>query len=130
MSGEKQSIFVIEDDEDTRALLEFILNRAGFNVYLAIDGEAALNRISSTAPPSAVLLDILMPYHNGFEVLQAIKANKQWRQIPVIILTSKENEDDIVRGFKEGITDYVTKPFNGVVKHSASAVSSLPVPPA
>lgn len=111
MSGEKQSIFVIEDDEDTRALLEFILNRAGFNVYLAIDGEAALNRISSTAPPSAVLLDILMPYHNGFEVLQAIKANKQWRQIPVIILTSKENEDDIVRGFKEGITDYVTKPF-------------------
>jgi len=111
MPGEQLSILVIEDDEDTRALLEFILNRAGFDVYLATDGEAALKQIETTTPPSAVLLDILMPYHNGFEVLQAIKANDQWHRIPVIMLTSKENEDDIVRGFREGITDYVTKPF-------------------
>lgn len=111
MPEEKQKILVIEDDEDTRVLLEFILNRAGFNIYLAIDGEAALDRIETETPPALILLDILMPYHDGFEVLQAIKANEQWQQIPVIMLTSREDEDDIVRGFRLGITDYVTKPF-------------------
>ena len=111
MSEEKQKILVIDDDEDTRVLLEFILNRAGFNVYLAIDGETALDKIDVETPPALILLDILMPFHDGFEVLQAIKANEQWRQIPVIMLTSRENEDDIVKGFREGITDYVTKPF-------------------
>ena len=102
---------MIEDDEDTRVLLEFILNRAGFNVYLAIDGEAAIDRIDAESPPALILLDILMPFHDGFEVLQAIKSNEQWQQVPVIMLTSREDEDDIVKGFKEGITDYVTKPF-------------------
>ena len=111
MSGEKLNIFVIEDDEDTRALLEFILNRAGFNVRLAMDGEDAIKQIAAVTPPDAVLLDILMPFHDGFEVLQAIKSNQQWQQLPVLMLTSKEDEDDIVKGFKEGITDYVTKPF-------------------
>lgn len=111
MPGEKHKIFVIEDDEDTRALLEFVLNRAGFNVLLATDGEAAMEQIAAAPPPDLVLLDILMPYHDGFEVLQAIRTSPQWRQIPVIMVTSKENEDDIVKGFKEGITDYVTKPF-------------------
>ena len=52
-----------------------------------------------------------MPFHNGFEVLQAIKADDRWRQVPVFMLTSKEAEDDIVRGFREGIADYITKPF-------------------
>ena len=111
MSGEKLNITVIEDDEDTRALLEFILNRAGFTVSLAIDGEAALEQIRTAPPPALVLLDILMPFHNGFEVLQAIKADDRWRQVPVFMLTSKEAEDDIVRGFREGIADYITKPF-------------------
>ena len=111
MPGEKQKILVIEDDEDTRALLEFILDRAGFEVFPVTDGEAAMARIGSEPPPSLVLLDILMPYHNGFEVLQAIKANEDWQQVPVIILTGKEDEDDIVKGFSEGVSDYVTKPF-------------------
>lgn len=111
MPGENLNITVIEDDEDTRALLEFILNRAGFTVSLAIDGEAALEQIRTTPPPALVLLDILMPFHNGFEVLQAIKADTRWQEVPVIMLTSKEAEDDIVRGFREGIADYVTKPF-------------------
>lgn len=111
MSGEQHKIFVIEDDDDTRALLEFILTRAGFNVSLAVDGQAAMDSIQSTPPPGAILLDILMPYHNGFEVLQTIKENPEWQQVPVIMLTSKEDEDDIVKGFKHGISDYVTKPF-------------------
>ena len=111
MPEEKQKILVIDDDEDTRVLLEFILNRAGFNVYLAIDGETALDRIETETPPALILLDILMPFHDGFEVLQAIKANEQWQQVPVIMLTSREDEDDIVKGFRKGVTDYVTKPF-------------------
>ena len=111
MPGEKLNITVIEDDEDTRALLEFILGRAGFTVSLAIDGEAALEQIRTAPPPALVLLDILMPFHNGFEVLQAIKADARWQQVPVFMLTSKEAEEDIVRGFREGIADYITKPF-------------------
>lgn len=111
MSGEQYKILVIEDDEDTRALIEFILNRAGFNVYLAIDGQAAIDLIQSMDPPQVILLDILMPFHDGFEVLREIKGKKDWQHIPVIMLTSKEDEEDIVKGFKEGITDYVTKPF-------------------
>lgn len=111
MPGEKLNITVIEDDEDTRALLEFILSRAGFTVSLAMDGEAALEQIRTSPPPALVLLDILMPFHNGFEVLQAIKTDARWQQVPVIMLTSKEAEYDIVRGFREGIADYITKPF-------------------
>lgn len=110
MSGEKK-IFVIEDDEDTRALLEFILKRAGFDIDMATDGEAAMEKIATTSPPDAVLLDILMPFHDGFEVLQVIKTSRQWQHVPVIMLTSKEDEDVIVKGFREGITDYITKPF-------------------
>ena len=105
------NLMIIEDDDDTRAMLEFILGRAGYGLYMAADGQAALQRIETADPPDLVLLDILMPYHDGFEVLEAIKAKPGWSAVPVIMLTSKEDEDNIVRGFAEGIADYVTKPF-------------------
>ena len=111
MTESRYKLMIIEDDEDTRALLEFILGRAGFDLVMVVDGDAALQQIKTQAPPDLVLLDILMPYHDGFEVLAAIKEHPGWQQVPVIMLTSKEDEHDIVRGFSEGITDYITKPF-------------------
>jgi len=111
MADSKYKILVVDDDEDTRALLEFILSKADFEILLAGDGQAALDKIHTLEPADLVLLDILMPYLSGFDVLKEIKQNQEWHDVPVIMLTSKEDEEDIVRGFNQGITDYVTKPF-------------------
>ena len=111
MPENNYSILIIDDDEDTRALLEFILGRAGFNVKLARHGQQALEIIDSSSPPDLVLLDVLMPYHDGFEVLERIKQKPGWQEVPVMMLTSKDDEEDIVKGFREGVTDYITKPF-------------------
>lgn len=111
MSEIQGNILIIEDDEDTRELLDFILGRAGFQTRLAFNGQDAMDMVESTIPPDLVLLDILMPYHDGFEVLHCIKDKPDWQGVPVLMLTSKDNEEDIVKGFREGITDYIVKPF-------------------
>ncbi|MEJ2761902.1 MAG: response regulator [Gammaproteobacteria bacterium] len=105
------TILLVEDDENTRSLLHFILSRAGYHISMAVDGEQALNCIRTIQPPGLVLLDVMMPYHDGFEILEAIKIRESWHKVPVIMLTGRDNEEDIASGFEHGIDDYVTKPF-------------------
>lgn len=106
-----KEILIIEDDEDTRELLRFLLERESFRVEQAIDGEQASRRISHTSPPDLVLLDIMMPYRDGFEILGEIKASRSWCNVPVVIITASDNDEQINRAFEGGISDYVTKPF-------------------
>lgn len=109
MEGKK--ILVIEDDEDVRELLRFLLERESFQVEQVIDGEQASRRIKKYRPPDLVLLDIMMPFRDGFEILGEIRANHLWQSTPVIIITARDNEEHIARGFEEGVSDYITKPF-------------------
>ncbi len=107
----QKNILIIEDDEDVRALLEFLLKREGFGIEFAIDGEQASERIRKGETPDLILLDILMPFRDGFEILQEIKSNAEWKDIPVFMLTGSDKENNIVKGFEHGISDYLTKPF-------------------
>jgi DNA-binding response OmpR family regulator len=104
-------ILIVEDDEDTRSLLEFLLRQAGYDVVAAMDGEQALIHIETMAPPQLILLDIMMPYLDGFDILARIKSRPGWQTIPVLMLTARDSEEDIQKGLDLGIAAYIPKPF-------------------
>lgn len=104
----KYQILVVEDQEEIRSIVEKYLIKEGYNVIMAKDGFEALN-IFNTNTIHLVLLDIMMPGIDGFEVLEEIRCVSE---VPVIMLTAKQEEIDRVKGFKTGVDDYVVKPFS------------------
>jgi len=102
-------ILVVEDEESMVAGLEYALEREGYEVLLARDGESALTTLRSQAP-DLVLLDVMLPRRSGFDVLRALR--REGRTVPVIVVTAKGQEIDKVHGFDLGADDYVTKPFS------------------
>ncbi|MBI9075205.1 MAG: response regulator transcription factor [Desulfatibacillum sp.] len=107
----KTSILVVDDEEDILELLKFNLEREGFKVICSETGEKALQAVRNS-PPDLVLLDLMLPGINGLEVARALKSNPNTSSIPVIMLTAKGDESDVVRGLEIGADDYVTKPFS------------------
>jgi DNA-binding response OmpR family regulator len=108
---ERQVILVADDDPDILELVAFRLERAGYEVVRAVDGEEAWQRVSERVPDLAVL-DVMMPKLNGYEVTQRIRANQATNGIPVILLTARVQEADVERGFEAGADDYLKKPFS------------------
>lgn len=104
-------IFVVEDDDVVRLLLEHIFTRRGFTVHTAADGQQALSRISELPIPDSVLLDVMLPHVDGVELLRHIRRYAPWQGVPIVMLTSKAYEKDIMHAFANGADDYVTKPF-------------------
>ena len=111
MSDEKKTVFIVEDDENISFLLEFMLRREGYKVIIADDGKKAMDFVEREFPPSIVLLDIMLPHHDGYEIITGIRRKLSWKKVPVIMLTTKAREDDIVRALKSGANDYILKPF-------------------
>ncbi len=110
----KQTILIVDDQPaNIRILLEIL--RSDYDTRVAIEGEVALDIVRSDNPPDLVLLDVMMPGIDGFEVCERMKADPRTAEIPVIFITAKGNEDDMVRGFQSGAVDYVVKPFSPVV---------------
>jgi len=104
-------ILVAEDDPNSRKLLDFRLKSVGHEVIFAVDGGEALE-MATKEKPELVLLDIIMPVMNGFQVLRKLKSQEETKDIPVIMLTSKAQEKDVVFGLEAGAVDYITKPFS------------------
>ncbi|MDS4040418.1 MAG: response regulator [Candidatus Competibacter sp.] len=104
-------ILVVDDEPNIVLSLEFLMKQAGFQVRTASDGEAALAAIAAE-PPDLVLLDVMMPRKNGYEVCQAIRANPDWQKIRIIMLTAKGREVEREKGLALGADDYITKPFS------------------
>jgi DNA-binding response OmpR family regulator len=102
---------VIEDDEQLSYIVRFILEREGFEVHQAADGNAAEKFLATLAPPAIVTLDVMLPHTDGYNILQLIRSTPGWSTVPVILLTSRSQEKDIVRGLESGANDYVVKPF-------------------
>jgi len=102
---------VVEDDEQLSYILRFILQREGFEVHRAADGRAAEKMMATLAPPAIVTLDVMLPHIDGYELLRRIRGTPGWSTVPVILLTSRAQEKDIVRGLESGANDYVVKPF-------------------
>lgn len=109
---EKPSILLIEDDEEIAFILKFILPREGFSVLHAPDGRAASEMINTLAPPKLVLCDIALPYIDGFQLISQIRSKQEWRDVPLIMLTAKSQESNIVRAIEAGANDYIIKPFS------------------
>jgi two-component system, OmpR family, alkaline phosphatase synthesis response regulator PhoP len=105
------SVMIVEDDAIVARMLAHTLSQRGFSVNLASDGKMAVESIIGQPPPSLVLLDIILPFFDGFEVLEKIRNQKNWKNVPIIMLTSKTQEPSVVRAFDAGANDYVTKPF-------------------
>ena len=104
-------ILAADDDEDILELIAFRLERSGYTMVLARDGEEALNAAREHLPDLAVL-DVMMPKMDGYEVTRALRADEATRRIPVILLTARVQDADVQRGFDAGADDYVRKPFS------------------
>jgi len=107
----KPSVLVVDDEPNIVVSLEFLMQRAGYNVRVARDGAEAL-RVIAERPPDLVLLDIMMPRRNGFDVCRAIRANPDWAGVRIVMLTAKGRDADREKGLALGVDDYVTKPFS------------------
>jgi DNA-binding response OmpR family regulator len=104
-------VLVADDDPDIVALVRFRLERDGYEVLSAPDGETALDR-ALARPPDLALLDVTMPRLDGYEVTRRLRAHGPTTTIPIILLTARVQEHDVARGFEAGADDYVTKPFS------------------
>lgn len=110
----KATIMIVDDEEDIRELVELNLRREGFNVIGSETGEQALKLLRSQ-PPDLIVLDLMLPGIDGLEVCREIKSDPRTKQIPIVMLTAKGEEADIVTGLELGADDYMTKPFSGKV---------------
>jgi len=120
-------VLVVEDEQDTADLLKSILEREGFSVLHAGDGRQASALIDTIRPPSLVLLDLVIPYMNGFELLGVIRHHPDWQEVPVIMLSADYYEPDIQRALREGATSYVVKQ-PGLHNLTQTIVQVLPPP--
>jgi DNA-binding response OmpR family regulator len=104
-------VLVADDDPDILALVRFRLERDGYEVLSAPDGETALDLAMARTPDLAVL-DVMMPRLDGYEVTRRLREHGPTTTIPIILLTARVQEPDLERGFEAGADDYVTKPFS------------------
>ena len=107
----RKRILIADDEPNIVVSLEFLMTREGFDVQVAVDGEAALQAIA-TQLPDLILLDIMLPKKNGFEVCQQIRANPQWQSLKVVMLTAKGRDTEVSKGLALGADAYMTKPFS------------------
>src|SRR5262245_61345688 len=103
------TIMIVDDNENAARMTTRMLKGLGFEVLTAHDGPSALAQIA-TRQPACILLDVMMPSMSGLEVLARLKHDPATAAIPVILLTAKSQDDDVLTGYKEGAEYYITKP--------------------
>lgn len=106
-----QEILIVDDESNIVLSLEFLMRQAGYRVRTAEDGEQALAALEA-GKPDLVLLDVMMPKRDGYEVCQQIRRRPEWAQLPVIMLTAKGRDVEREKGLAMGADDYITKPFS------------------
>lgn len=108
---QREHILVVEDDEDIQQLLTYNLVRKNYQVSCAVQGKQALDMVKEKKI-DLILLDLMLPGFDGFEICKAVRREPASREIPIIMVTAKGEEADIVRGLECGADDYITKPFS------------------
>ncbi len=106
-----KKVLLVDDEPNILLSLEFLMQRAGYQIETAADGDAALACIAAN-PPDLVLLDVNMPKRDGFDVCQTLRANPDWAAVRVIMLTAKGRDVEREKGIALGADDYITKPFS------------------
>ncbi len=105
--AKRNNVLIVDDTPENLTVLRKILTEHGYRIRPAINGEIALKTIQSD-PPDLILLDILMPKMDGYEVCNILKSNPHTKDIPIIFISALSEVDDIVKAFQEGGVDYVT----------------------
>ncbi len=102
---------VVEDNEHVCYMLEFILKRAGYDVNAVNNGRDAQAAIENLEPVDVIVLDLMLPYISGYQLITEVRDNPDWQHVPIVVLSGKVMEHDIVRALDLGANDYITKPF-------------------
>jgi len=105
------SVLVVDDEPNIALSLEYLMKGQGFDVRVARDGEAALEALRE-AKPHVVLLDVMMPKRDGYDVCQTMRATPEWADVRIIMLTAKGRAIEQEKGLALGADDYITKPFS------------------
>ncbi|MCS6885203.1 MAG: response regulator [Acidobacteriota bacterium] len=105
-----KKILVVDDEQDLLDLMEIILGAEGYQVVKAVNGKDALEKVDSEKP-DLILLDVMMPIMDGWQVLRTLKKNESLKHIPIVMVTAKIGTEDRMRGLQEGAADYICKPF-------------------
>jgi len=108
---EQPLVLAADDDEDILDLVAFRLERSGYTVIVARDGEEALE-LAATELPDLAVLDVMMPKVDGFEVTRRLRADEATSRMPIILLTARSQDADVQQGFEAGADDYLRKPFS------------------
>ena len=106
-----QRVLIVDDEPNIVLSLEFLMQREGYQVATAVDGDAALEALAAQAP-DLVILDVMLPKMNGFDVCRRIRADPRWKGIRILILTARGRETEVSKGLGLGADLYVTKPFS------------------
>ncbi|MBS0339145.1 MAG: response regulator [Proteobacteria bacterium] len=107
----RPAALVVEDDDNIAYLLQFMLERENFRVSLQREGRSAMAYVQTQPPVDIVLLDVMLPFVDGFQLVELIRATPAWQTVPVLMLTAKTREQDAVRALDSGASDYIHKPF-------------------
>jgi DNA-binding response OmpR family regulator len=106
-----KTVLIVDDEPSILEALRFLMEQNGYRVEIAIDGEGALEIIAKVVP-DLVLLDIMLPGIDGFEICEIVRLNPEWRKTKIIFLTAKGRQEDMAKGLILGADDYVVKPFS------------------
>jgi two-component system, OmpR family, alkaline phosphatase synthesis response regulator PhoP len=104
-------ILVVEDNEHAAFLMRFLLERAGYEVTLSPDGRDALQKLATMEPVDLIVLDLMLPYLSGYQVLIEARKDPRWLDVPIVVVTARTLEMDAVRALETGANDFVRKPF-------------------
>lgn len=107
----KETILIVDDEEDIIELIQYNLKNEGYSILTAEAGEQAI-KIAKQARPDLIVLDLMLPGMDGLEVTRYLRSNDQTRDLPIVILTAKGEESDIITGLELGANDYISKPFS------------------
>ena len=107
-----ERVLIVEDNEHAAYLLRALLERAGYSVIVSPDGRDALAKLASLEPVDLVMLDLMLPYVSGYQVLIEARQNPKWRRVPIVVVTARTLEMDAVRALETGANDFIRKPFS------------------
>ena len=107
----KKTILIVDDEPNIVISIQYLMKHAGYNVVTAYDGRQALDCLAESKP-DLMILDVMMPNKNGFEVCEEVRADSRFDDMPIVMLTAKGSEAEINRGLSLGADAYITKPFS------------------
>ena len=108
--SDTKKILIVDDEQDIVETLKFMLEIQGYECFCAYDGETGLN-MAKEIIPDLMILDVMMPKINGYKISRLLKYDKKYKDIPIIMVTARSQDDDKIIGQETGVNEYITKPF-------------------